>query len=151
MYKYLHAPPIWYAIEYKGIKLAAYRKPKLRKLEGQLSFTPEDMSDKYIQTHDRSSSPHHYFSPYSTVRRQRGVISTARTALALKCFRAEKGRYPTKLEELVPEYLPQIYPQVDGTPMRYESSGKGFALRGFGNIPNGDIFTLDYTKKPDAL
>jgi len=141
--KYMHAPPIWYAIEYKGVKLAAYRKSKLRKLETQLSFTPEEMSDKYIQAHDSSSLPHRYFSPYNALHRQRGVISSARTALALKCFRAEKGHYPAKLEELVPEYLPQIYPRTDGSPMQYESNGKGFFLRGF-ERRNWDIFTLDY-------
>ncbi|MBR2438618.1 MAG: hypothetical protein IKB25_00365 [Lentisphaeria bacterium] len=40
---------------------------------------------------------------------QRLRIITGRTALALKVYKIEHGKYPDKLSELVPNYLPREY------------------------------------------
>ena len=124
-FKVFHYPPIWYAAEYKGVNIAADRIPRLRELEKQFSFTPDDLNDRYTIA-DKNKR---HFSPYNTLLRQRAVISGARTALALKCFRAEHGRYPEKLADLIPEYLPQIYPSPDGKPLDYQSDGRNFTLK----------------------
>lgn len=54
-----------------------------------------------------------------------------RMALLLELFRREQGREPTRLEELVPEYLPQVPVSAKGKPyqlkngMLYDRDGQG--------------------------
>jgi hypothetical protein len=45
----------------------------------------------------------------NAARRQRQSIVLSRTALALKLYAAEHGKYPEKLSQLVPAYLPAEY------------------------------------------
>lgn len=46
---------------------------------------------------------------------------------AIQIYAAEKGKYPASLEELVPDYLPQVPTQPDGSPYRYDpASGQIF-------------------------
>ena len=45
----------------------------------------------------------------NAARRQRLAIVLGRTALALKLYAAEHGKYPEKLSQLVPAYLPKEY------------------------------------------
>jgi hypothetical protein len=45
-------------------------------------------------------------------------------ALALRCYEAEHGRLPERLDELVPEYLPEVpLDPFDGEPLRYRADG----------------------------
>ena len=39
---------------------------------------------------------------------------------AVDAYRAEKGSYPPSLEALVPEYMPSVPKNVDGTPVTYD-------------------------------
>ncbi len=41
---------------------------------------------------------------------------------AIQTFQAQNGRYPSSLNELVPEYLPQVPVQPDGRPYGYDPS-----------------------------
>ena len=60
------------------------------------------------------------------------------TELALKTFRADEGRFPATLDELVPKYLravPQDPFQPTPTPLVYSREGDSFELYSVG--PNG--------------
>lgn len=41
---------------------------------------------------------------------------------AVQTFLAEKGRYPSSLEELVPDYLPAVPMKADGSPYGYDAT-----------------------------
>lgn len=65
----------------------------------------------------------------SAAYRQRMNIVEAQISLALKCYRVEKGQYPLKLEELVPEYLTEIPPSpATGSPIFYQKTADAFIL-----------------------
>jgi len=52
-------------------------------------------------------------------------LAAARTLLALKAFKVEKGRLPKTLGELVPEYLEAVpLDDFDGMPLRYNAEKK---------------------------
>ena len=56
----------------------------------------------------------------NAARRQRQAIVLGQTALALKLYATEHGRYPEKLSQLVPAYLPKEYlAPVSGRKLEY--------------------------------
>jgi hypothetical protein len=59
--------------------------------------------------------------------------STSRAAVALALFRARHGRFPDRLDELVPEVLPDV-PQDPWAerPLRYRREGSGFVVYSIG-------------------
>ena len=65
----------------------------------------------------------------SAAYRQRINITEGQILFALKCFRAENGAYPEKLEQLVPQYLEKIplSPTTD-YPIFYRKDSDGFVL-----------------------
>lgn len=46
-------------------------------------------------------------------------ISQAQAQQAVESYYADYGRYPSSLEELVPDYLEQVPRKADGTPLSY--------------------------------
>jgi hypothetical protein len=55
------------------------------------------------------------------------------TAIALRLYRKEHGRYPENLSALVPRYLPSVPADpFDGKPLRYRREGTGFRLWSIG-------------------
>ena len=75
---------------YRGFFYAINRIPALKKMEQQKIITEDGM---YA----------------NAAKRQRLGIIMGQTALALKIYRIEHEKYPEKLSELVPRYLPQEY------------------------------------------
>ena len=75
---------------YRGFFEAVNRIPALKKLEQQ-----EVISGNGVFA--------------QAAKQQRMGIVMGRTALALKVYRIEQGKYPEKLSELVPGYLPREY------------------------------------------
>ena len=60
---------------------------------------------------------------------QRCSIVESQIIFALKCYRAEHGRYPEKLAELVPHYLAKIPPSpTSGGNINYHLKNKNFIL-----------------------
>lgn len=60
---------------------------------------------------------------------QRCSIVESQIIFALKCYRAEHGRYPEKLAELVPHYLAKIPPSpTSGGSINYHLKNKNFIL-----------------------
>jgi len=62
------------------------------------------------------------------------AVQQAMTACALERYRLARGRFPEKLDELVPQYLAAVPKDViDGQPLRYRREGaKGFVLYSIG-------------------
>lgn len=72
---------------------------------------------------------------------------------ALDEFRAEAGRYPAHLEELVPRFVREIPARAGGGPFQYEplAEGHDFELGYFdspmGTLPNDGYHTYESTSK----
>ena len=95
---------------YRGFFDAANRIPALKKLEQQEIITEDGMYAK-------------------AAKRQRLGIIMGRTALALKVYKIEHGKYPGKLSELVPNYLPKEYVSPSaGKNLDYFVKGANFSL-----------------------
>jgi len=61
--------------------------------------------------------------------RARAHLDLARTALALERYRLAGGKVPERLEELVPQYLPEVPSDpFDGNPIRYRRTDPGYCL-----------------------
>jgi hypothetical protein len=78
-----------------------------------------------------------------------------RLAFALAAFHADRGRYPAKLDELVPKYLEQVPNDLfTGGPLTYLPNNDGYMLysvgpnrvddegRGYDDEPRGDDITI---------
>ena len=82
--------PYLNTLRYRQFSEAINRIPELKKLEQQEVITDDSMFADAAK------------------RLREGVVS-GRTALALKLYKIEHGRFPQKLSELIPRYLPQEY------------------------------------------
>lgn len=52
-------------------------------------------------------------------------VKATRLLLACKCYKEDRGRLPDCLEDLVPEYIPEVPEDpFDGKPLRYSASNK---------------------------
>ena len=95
---------------YRGFFDAVKRIPTLKKLEQQEIITEDGMYAK-------------------AAKHQRLGIIMGRTALALKVYKIECGKYPEELSELVPNYLPKEYfSPSTGKKFDYSVKGTNFIL-----------------------
>lgn len=70
----------------------------------------------------------------------RGALDAAVTILALNEFRRSMGRYPDRLDELMPVYLPRLpIDYADRQPLRYRPTPDGYLLYSIGidGVDNG--------------
>jgi hypothetical protein len=76
------------------------------------------------------------------------------TALALRLYRKENGRYPENLQQLVPKYLPSVLiDPYDGKPLRYRKLAKGFKVWSVGGNrkDDGGVKVWDWWRKGDLV
>jgi hypothetical protein len=76
------------------------------------------------------------------------------TALALRLYRKENGRYPENLQQLVPKYLPSVpIDPYDGKPLRYRKLAKGFKVWSVGGNrkDDGGVKVRDWQRKGDLV
>ena len=76
------------------------------------------------------------------------------TALALRLYRKENGRYPENLQQLVPKYLPSVpIDPYDGKPLRYRKLQKGFRVWSVGGNrkDDGGVKVRDWWRKGDLV
>jgi len=76
------------------------------------------------------------------------------TALALRLYRKENGRYPENLQQLVPKYLPSVpVDPYDGKPIRYRRLQKGFKVWSVGGNrkDDGGVKVRDWLRKGDLV
>lgn len=79
-------------------------------------------------------------------------IILARFALACELFRSARGQYPERLEELAPEFLPEIPPDpFTGKPFVYKRKGKGFIVYSVGENLKDDGGAKDYAAGKDDI
>jgi hypothetical protein len=74
---------------------------------------------------------------------QRGTAMARLSVLGygLAAYRAEHGEYPRQLEQLVPDYLPELpMDPFNDKPFSYQTKDKGFLLHSFG--PNSSLHPL---------
>ncbi|MHC5057266.1 MAG: hypothetical protein ACYTKD_21525 [Planctomycetota bacterium] len=70
---------------------------------------------------------------YGRVLRAWAARDVAQVGLALELHRSEKGEYPTKLDALAPEFLPEVPPDpYTGKPLVYRVEGDGFLVYSIG-------------------
>ena len=95
---------------YRGFFDAVNRLPALKKLEQAEIISGDGMYAK-------------------AAKRQRLGIVAGQTALALKVYKIEHGKYPGKLSELVPNYLPKEYVSPStGKKLDYAVKNANFTL-----------------------
>ncbi|MBQ8754140.1 MAG: hypothetical protein IJZ19_03855, partial [Lentisphaeria bacterium] len=105
---------------YRGFFDAVNRIPTLKKLEQAEIISGDGMYAK-------------------AAKRQRLGIIMGQTALALKVYKIEHGKYPGKLSELVPNYLPKEYVSPStGKKLDYSVKGTNFTL-----VVNGSSITSE--------
>ncbi len=109
-------------------KVTERASPKERApLIAALFITTFDMSKSCAAVHDRGQC----------------VADQARLALALAGFRAENGKYPDRLVELVPKYISPIPDDMySEKPFVYRREGSAYVLKSVG--PNGKEETERY-------
>jgi hypothetical protein len=76
------------------------------------------------------------------------------TALALRLYRKENGRYPENLQQLVPKYLPSVpIDPYDCKPLRYRKLQKGFKVWSVGENrkDDGGVKVWDWWRKGDLV
>jgi hypothetical protein len=76
------------------------------------------------------------------------------TALALRLYRKENGRYPENLQQLAPKYLPSVpIDPYDGKPIRYRKLQKGFKVWSVGGNrkDDGGVKVHDWWRKGDLV
>jgi hypothetical protein len=72
---------------------------------------------KIQQAGDRSEQVHH----------------NLQLAFALAAYQRDHGRYPAKLDEVAPKYLPKVEPDLfTGKPLVYRPMNNGYLLYSFG-------------------
>jgi hypothetical protein len=72
-----------------------------------------------------------------------------KVSLALAAYRAEHGRWPDKLTELAPAYLPEIpADRLSGSPLVYRPSGKGYRLYSVGVNKRDDGGVYRHSESP---
>ena len=103
--------PAMNTARYRGFFNAVDRIPALKKLEEQEIISEDGMYAK-------------------AAKRQRLGIAMGQTALALKLYKIEHGKYPGKLSELVPRYLTKEYVSpYSGKKLTYTLKEGTFILR----------------------
>lgn len=79
-------------------------------------------------------SGHYMWFAEQTLRRihnSHTLMDAALAMLALRVYRDRNGRYPERLEELVPDYLPRLPMQHrDAKPLEYRRTARGYEIRG---------------------
>ena len=107
--------------------------------------------------------PHRFFtlmltpSPtitFEAANRIHALQRVTMTALALRLYRKENGRYPENLQQLVPKYLPSVpIDPYDGKPIRYRKLQKGFKVWSVGGNrkDDGGVKVRDWLRKGDLV
>jgi hypothetical protein len=87
-------------------------------------------------------------SLFEDIARAKALQRIFQVGLALHMFWQEHGRYPERLSDLVPQYLPAVPKDpFDGKPLRYRLDRNGFRVWSIGKDlkDNGGIHPIDIT------
>lgn len=121
-----------YCDDRSGVSEKAYERAKPPGAVPLKALSPEEAADELVGI---LTSPWMVTFGY-TVHvdgRRDAVMAVSRLAVALAIYRAEHGKYPARLEELVPKCIAAIPadPLADG-PLHYRVSGGGYVLYSVG-------------------
>ncbi|MCS7263538.1 MAG: type II secretion system protein GspG [Armatimonadetes bacterium] len=98
---------------------------------------------------DAYSSKRHIFTatiapsmlePFEKVNQIHALRQVTETALSLRLYRSERGRYPESLQALVPKYLPKVpIDPYDGKPIKYRRLSRGFKVWSVGGNGKDEV------------
>jgi hypothetical protein len=111
----------------------------------KISWRHYDLAEVAINTYD---------SLFDRVTDTHALQRVTMTALALRLYRKENGRYPENLQQLVPKYLPSVpIDPYDGKPLRYRKLQKGFKVWSVGGNrkDDGGVKVRDWQRKGDLV
>jgi len=111
----------------------------------KISWRHYDLAEVAINTYD---------SLFDRVTDTHALQRVTMTALALRLYRKENGRYPENLQQLVPKYLPSVpIDPCDGKPLRYRKLQKGFKVWSVGGNrkDDGGVKVRDWWRKGDLV
>ena len=111
----------------------------------KISWRHYDLAEVAINTYD---------SLFDRVTDTHALQRVTMTALALRLYRKENGRYPENLQQLVPKYLPSVpIDPYDGKPLRYRKLQKGFKVWSVGGNrkDDGGVKVWDWWRKGDLV
>jgi hypothetical protein len=113
----------------------------------KISWRHYDLAEVAINTYD-------YDSLFDRVTDTHALQRVTMTALALRLYRKENGRYPENLQQLVPKYLPSVpIDPYDGKPLRYRKLQKGFKVWSVGGNckDDGGVKVRDWQRRGDLV
>jgi hypothetical protein len=113
----------------------------------KISWRHYDLAEVAINTYD-------YDSLFDRVTDTHALQRVTMTALALRLYRKENGRYPENLQQLVPKYLPSVpIDPYDGKPLRYRKLQMGFKVWSVGGNrkDDGGVKVWDWWRKGDLV
>jgi len=111
----------------------------------KISWRHYDLAEVAINTYD---------SLFDRVTDTHALQRVTMTALALRLYRKENGRYPENLQQLVPKYLPSVpIDPYDGKPLRYRKLQKGFKVWSVGGNrkDDGGVKVRDWWRRGDLV
>jgi hypothetical protein len=94
------------------------------------------------------------YDPLFVLTQTHALQRVTMTALALRLYRKENGRYPENLQQLVPKYLPSVpIDPYDGKPLRYRKLQKGFKVWSVGENrkDDGGVKVWDWWRRGDLV
>ena len=91
-------------------------------------------------------------SVFLNAARMRACNDAADTGIAIERYRRKHGKLPEKLDELVPEFLPQVpIDPFDGQPLRYGVDEQGCRIYSIGENDTDDGGEGDLAGDPDVV
>ena len=89
---------------------------------------------------------------FGYVARIQAINDAADAAIAIERYRRKHGKLPEKLDELVPEFLPQVpVDPFDGQPLRYLIDEEGCRIYSIGEDDTDDGGEGDLAGDPDVV
>ncbi len=146
------------AMEHMAELVAAARKPWPQALQDahQAQWELFQITDASAVNRIRYEAAELKFLPISmvfeSVARIEAINEAADAAIGIERFRRKHGKLPEKLDELVPEFLPQVpIDPFDGQPLRYVVDGDGCRVYSVGENGTDEGGEGDLEGDPDIV
>ena len=138
---------------YNGIIRAARKPAEMLRVADSLEeqFHREmNKLDKHYP--DSAIVEHSLHRPFALHVRTIGKVRCARTALAVERYRIDNGRFPAKLDDLLPGYLDTLLMDpFDGEPLRYRVDDEQAVIYAIGENMTDDGGKVQLTGVEEAL
>jgi hypothetical protein len=151
---------VWYADRYARLMVEA-DKPFGESHLAELSERTKEAADERNDLLGGDAFPM-VSKPYDKFLARTATLIAQETAAAIGAYRAERGRLPESLEDLVPAYLPELPPDpFTGDPLKYKRLPNGYQLHSVSanriddgcrpwehDLDDGDLVFVPVTARP---